>query len=146
MSRKPRANFMFGNARPRRPGAERGSRNKVAQVPLPAPTPDPKNLILDLKDIVDASEITAIKNAKKLVFHTVGDTGGIRDGAAQETFIAEAMEADFSGDRVDHPAFFYHLGDVVYYNSEPENYGIQYFKPYQYYPAPIVAIAGNHDS
>jgi hypothetical protein len=137
---------MFGNARPRRPGGDRGSRNKVAQVPLPAPAPDPKHLVLDLKDIVDPSEITAIQNAKKLVFHTVGDTGGIRDGAAQETLIAEAMEADFSGDRGDHPAFFYHLGDVVYYNSEPEHYVIQYFKPYQYYHAPIVAIAGNHDS
>src|SRR5215467_13369823 len=99
MARKPRANFMFANARPRRPGGERGSRNKVAHIPLPAPAPDPKRLVLDLKDVVDASEMTAIKNAKKLVFHTVGDTGGIRDGAAQQTLIAEAMEADFSGDR-----------------------------------------------
>ena len=146
MSRKPRANFMFANARPRRPGGERGSRNRVAQIPLPPPAPDPKNLVLDLKEIVDASEITAIKNAKKLVFHTVGDTGGIRDGAAQQTLIAEAMEADFSGDRADHPAFFYHLGDVVYYNSEPDHYEMEFFKPYQYYPAPIVALAGNHDS
>jgi len=52
----------------------------------------------------------------------VGDTGGIRDGAAQQTLIAEAMEADFSGAQDEHAAFFYHLGDVVYYNSEPENY------------------------
>src|SRR5438067_12728082 len=118
MSRKPRANFMFANARPRRPGGERGSRNKAAQIPLPVPTPDPTGLVLDLKDIVDPSEITAIKSARKVVFHTVGDTGGVRDGAAQQTLIAEAMEADFSGDRGDHPAFFYHLGDVVYYNSE----------------------------
>jgi len=137
---------MFGNTRPRRPGDLRGSRNKVAQIPLPAPAPNPKDLILDLNEIVDASEIAAIKNAKKVVFHTVGDTGGVRDGAAQQTLIAEAMEADFSGARADHPAFFYHLGDVVYYNSEPDHYEIQYFKPYQYYPAPIVAIPGNHDS
>jgi hypothetical protein len=136
---------MFANARPR-PGGERGVRNKVAQIPLPAPAPDPKNLVLDLKEIVHSSEITAMKNANKLVFHSVGDTGGVRDGAAQQTLIAEAMEADFSGDTSDHPAFFYHLGDVVYYNSEPEHYMEQYIKPYQYYPAPIVAIAGNHDS
>jgi hypothetical protein len=136
---------MFSNARPR-PGGDRGSRNKAAQIPLPAPTPDPKSLVLDLKEIVDQSEISALKNAKKLVFHAVGDTGGVRDGAAQQTLIAEAMEADFSGDRGGHPAFFYHLGDVVYYNSEPDHYEIQYFKPYQYYPAPIFAIAGNHDS
>jgi hypothetical protein len=137
---------MFGNTRPRRPGDARGSRNKAKLIPLPAPAPDPKRLVLDLSDIVDAAEITAIKSAKKIVFHTVGDTGGIRDGAAQQTLIAEAMETDFSGNRTDHPAFFYHLGDVVYYNSEPEHYKDQYFKPYQYYPAPIVAIAGNHDS
>jgi hypothetical protein len=137
---------MFGNTRPRRPGAERGSRNKVAQIPLPAPAPDPSGLVLDLTAIVDQSELTAIKSAKKLVFHTVGDTGGVRDGAAQQTLIAEAMEADFSGDRGEQPAFFYHLGDVVYYNSEPDHYEIQYFKPYQYYPAPILAIPGNHDS
>jgi hypothetical protein len=138
---------MFANARPRRPGEARGARNKIAPIPLPAPAaPDPAGLVLDLKQIVDASEIAAIKKAKKLVFHTAGDTGGVRDGATQETLIAEAMEADFSGDPGDHPAFFFHLGDVVYYNSEPENYEAQYFRPYQYYPAPIVAIAGNHDS
>ena len=146
MAKKPSSNFMFANARPARPGGERGVRNKIAQIPFPAPAPDPKGLVLDLKEIVDSSEITAIKNAKKLVFHTVGDTGGVRDGAAQQTLIAEAMEGDFSGDASGHPAFFYHLGDVVYYNSEPDNYQTQYFRPYQYYPAPIVAIPGNHDS
>jgi len=146
MSRKPRADLMFANARPRQPGGARGSRNKIAPIPLPEPVPDPKGLVLDVKEILDSTEITAIKNAKKLVFHTVGDTGGVRDGAAQQTLIAEAMEADFSGDRGEHPAFFYHLGDVVYYNSEPDHYSNQYVKPYQYYPAPIVAIPGNHDS
>lgn len=146
MSKKPRSQFMFANARPRRPGSQRRSRNQAAQIPFPPPLPDPKKLVLDLSAVVDASEIAAVKNAKKIVFHTVGDTGGIRDGAAQETLGAEAMEADFSGDRAARPAFFYHLGDVVYYNSEPDHYVVQYFKPYQYYPAPIVAIAGNHDS
>jgi hypothetical protein len=146
MPRKPNSKFMFANARPNRPGTARGSRNQAAQVPFPKPVPDPKTLVLDLSAIVNSSEITAIKNAKKIVFHTVGDTGGIRDGAAQETLGAETMEADFSGNQADHPAFFFHLGDVVYYNSEPGNYVVQYFKPYQFYPAPILAIAGNHDS
>jgi hypothetical protein len=145
MSRKPRGHSMFGNTRPRQPGGERGSRNKPAPVPFPVPVPDPKGLVLDVKDVLDATEMAAIKSAKKIVFHTVGDTGGVRDGATEETQIAEAMEADFSGDRAEHPAFFYHLGDVVYYNGEPANYEAQYFRPYQYYPAPIFAIAGNHD-
>jgi len=145
MARKPRTGFRFGNARPG-PGKARRSRNPIAEIPLPAPAPDPRHLVLDLKEIVDGAEITAINNAKKLIFHTVGDTGGIRDGAAQQTLIAEAMEGDFTGNRGNQPAFFYHLGDVVYYNSEEEHYTTQYFKPYQYYPAPILAIPGNHDS
>ncbi len=133
--------------RPSRPPRRRARSSKQdCSNPVSSAAPDPKGLVLDLKEIVDSSEITAIKNAKKLVFHTVGDTGGVRDGAAQQTLIAEAMEDDFSGDASGHPAFFYHLGDVVYYNSEPDNYVTQYFKPYQYYPAPIVAIPGNHDS
>jgi hypothetical protein len=32
-------------------------------------------------------------DAGKLVFHTVGDTGGVNDGAAQQTLIAHAMQA-----------------------------------------------------
>jgi Calcineurin-like phosphoesterase len=146
MTRKPNSAFMFANQRPNRHGGARGSRNKVTPVPLNDPGPDPANLILDFSKLVDATELTAINKAKKIVFHTVGDTGGVRDGAAQETLIVDAMETDFSGNAAEHPAFFYHLGDVVYYNGEPDNYVTQYFKPYQYYPAPIVAIAGNHDS
>jgi hypothetical protein len=139
--------LMFANARPTRPGSARGSRNKVAPVPFPtSPAPDPNGLVLDLSKIVPAPVITAINDAKKVVFHTVGDTGGVRDGAAQETLIAEAMEADFKGNQTDRPAFFYHLGDVVYFNSDVDKYVEQYFKPYQYYPAPIVAIPGNHDT
>jgi hypothetical protein len=137
---------MFGNSRPGRPGSARGSRSKVAQIPFPGDAPDPKSLVLDLSQVVDATEVAAIKSAKKIVFHTTGDGGGVRDGAAQETVVAEAMEEDFSSNKANSPAFFYHLGDVVYYNGEPENYVVQYFKPYQFYPAPILAIAGNHDS
>ncbi|MGA2581953.1 MAG: metallophosphoesterase [Tepidisphaeraceae bacterium] len=145
MAKKPKSKFMFNNARPVKPGTARGSRNKAVPIPLP-PAPDGKSLILDLASIVAPAQITAINNAKKIVFHTVGDTGGVRDGAAQETLIAEAMEADFSSNNGNSPAFFYHLGDVVYYNGDAEDYPVQFFKPYQYYPAPIVAIAGNHDS
>ena len=45
----------------------------------------------------------------------------------------------------DTPTFFYHLGDVVYFNGLEHLYGAQFYEPYQYYPAPIFAIAGNHD-
>jgi len=43
------------------------------------------------------------------------------------------------------PAFFYHLGDVVYYYGEDNGYYSQFYEPYQQYPLPIFAIPGNHD-
>jgi acid phosphatase type 7 len=43
------------------------------------------------------------------------------------------------------PAFFYHLGDVVYYDGEVINYYWEFYEPYLHYPAPIFAIPGNHD-
>jgi hypothetical protein len=44
------------------------------------------------------------------------------------------------------PAFFYHLGDVVYYDGEHGSYYPQFYEPYLHYPAPIFAIPGNHDT
>jgi len=56
------------------------------------------------------------------------------------------METDFSGsDPSTHPSFFYHLGDVVYYDGELANYFPEFYEPYINYPAPIFAIPGNHD-
>jgi hypothetical protein len=45
----------------------------------------------------------------------------------------------------DRPSFFYHLGDVVYYDGESANYWPEFYEPYLNYHAPIVAIPGNHD-
>ncbi len=57
------------------------------------------------------------------------------------------MEHDFSnsGDVSGNPSFFYHLGDVVYYAGETENYYSEFYEPHRLYPAPIFAIPGNHD-
>lgn len=82
---------------------------------------------------------------KKMVFHIVGDTGGVRDPQPQQ-LVAAAMEDDaehnVSGGQA---AFFYHLGDVVYYNGETREYYPQFYLPYEYCPLPIVSIPGNHD-
>jgi hypothetical protein len=43
------------------------------------------------------------------------------------------------------PRFFYHLGDVVYYNGEVDEYFDQFYVPYDHYDPPIIAIPGNHD-
>jgi hypothetical protein len=56
------------------------------------------------------------------------------------------MVADFSeANAADMPSFFFHLGDVVYYFGEATYYYDQFYEPYRDYPAPILAVAGNHD-
>jgi acid phosphatase type 7 len=82
---------------------------------------------------------------KKMVFHICGDTGGVRDPAPQQ-IVADAMEADATNNTAGgEAAFFYHLGDVVYYNGETSEYYPQFYSPYQFYPLPILGIPGNHD-
>ena len=76
------------------------------------------------------------------MFHTVGDTGGI-DNAWPQQIVAYWMEKDAAQQ---FPAFFYHLGDVVYYDGEHGSYYPQFYEPYFHYPAPIFAIPGNHDA
>ena len=56
------------------------------------------------------------------------------------------MVADFDEEAVENiPHFFFHLGDVIYSFGESRYYYDQFYEPYRDYPAPIVAIAGNHD-
>ncbi|HEY0753200.1 MAG TPA: metallophosphoesterase [Ktedonobacteraceae bacterium] len=115
-----------------------------SQQPLPTPTGKaPYHLTLDA--VLTPAQMQAIQAAQKLVFHVAGDTGGVKMPQMQLN-VAEHMELDF--DATDHaarPAFFYNLGDVVYYYGEASNYYSQFYEPYQLYPAPILAIPGNHD-
>jgi hypothetical protein len=79
------------------------------------------------------------------VFHAVGDTGGIH-GDNVQLAISEAMDAQISAaEGANVPAFFYNLGDVVYFNGQSNLYTSQFYEPYQGYHATIFAIAGNHD-
>ncbi|WP_082077396.1 metallophosphoesterase [Bradyrhizobium sp. LTSPM299] len=83
--------------------------------------------------------------SRQIIFHSVGDTGNTRSVKPQEA-VADKMEADFLEEQVgDKPIFFLHLGDVVYSFGEKEYYYDQFYEPYRNYPAPIIAIAGNHD-
>jgi predicted phosphodiesterase len=100
--------------------------------------------VLPLEAVIP-EKTTSIHTAGKLVFHSVGDTGGINGTDVQE-LIAAAMEKQFDpANEADNPAFFYHLGDVVYYSGMSRHYPEQFYDPYKYYPAPIFAIPGNHD-
>lgn len=102
------------------------------------------NLTLSLRSVVP-SVSAAIEESGRMVFHVNGDTGGIHGTDLQEK-IAVAMERQIDTAKDGHkPAFFYHLGDVVYFNGLTADYPTQFYEPYQYYPAPIFAIAGNHD-
>ncbi len=110
---------------------------------LPQPTgPQPYHLTLDQ---VLPGRIAAIQEAGTLIFHAAGDSGGIKSPQAQQA-VANQMVADCRGaDVASRPAFFYHLGDVVYFFGQGREYYSQFYDPYQLYPAPIFAIPGNHD-
>jgi hypothetical protein len=89
--------------------------------------------------------VKAIEQAKQIVFHSVGDTGSVV-GPATQSLVADKMVSDFDeANPADVPSFFFHLGDVVYYFGEASYYYDQFYEPYRSYPAPIFAIAGNHD-
>lgn len=109
---------------------------------LPPPTGKaPFRLSLD--SMLSAQAMQTIQ--KQMVFHTVGDTGGVNTPTYIEN-VATYMEDDFAAaDASLHPTFFYHLGDVVYYDGETANYFPEFYEPYMTYPAPIFAIPGNHD-
>jgi metallophosphoesterase superfamily enzyme len=110
------------------------------------PTPTGKlPFRLNLKDIVSDAVYSQIKKSKKLIFHSCGDTGGVKDPNPQQ-IVTDHMEKQFdTSNTKNNPAFFYHLGDVIYFFGERENYGDQFYEPYMHYPAPIFAIPGNHD-
>lgn len=86
------------------------------------------------------------KHKEKLIFHMVGDTGGLNNGTFQQQVVAQMTAQHCSSAADDSPAFLYHLGDIVYHYGEAEQYDNQFLTPFEHYPAPIYAIAGNHDS
>jgi predicted phosphodiesterase len=111
---------------------------------LPQPTgSQPYHLLLD--QVLHNQHLEAIQAAGTLVFHVTGDTGGIKSPQFQQA-VADQMVADcLIAHLASRPAFFYHLGDVVYYFGLGREYYSQFYDPYQLYPAPIFAIPGNHD-
>jgi hypothetical protein len=100
------------------------------------------------KDIIDA-----IGKAGKIAFHAVGDTGAAKVTRSQtaataighEAAVADAMVSDVETQGVNGPAFFFHLGDVVYNFGEAQYYYDQFYEPFRAYDRPIFAIPGNHD-
>lgn len=110
--------------------------------PLPTPL-GPAPYRFDLSKLLPATDIAQIA-AGTMVFHTVGDTGDHR--GQQQDFVAEMMTQDAASLPANRkPAFYYHLGDVVYFAGDIDMYGDNFYATYKDYPCFIVSIPGNHD-
>jgi hypothetical protein len=111
--------------------------------PLPEPNGAPP-FRFDLAELLHPSAVQQIADGGTLVFHSVGDTGDER--GKEMDFVATMMTADYDASPKGlAPAFFYHLGDVVYFAGDIDDYGECFYETYAEYPALIVAIPGNHD-
>jgi hypothetical protein len=118
-----------------------GSRNTSYQ-PLPRPLGLPPyrySLTDNFPGIA-----THISAAKKMVFHVLGDSGGVQDGEFQNN-VATQMVAQAAAGGAHGPQFCYHVGDVVYFTGQNIDYYAQFYEPYAHYTPPLFAIPGNHD-
>src|SRR5258707_6841526 len=115
---------------------------------VPQPRGGAVEPVLTLEEVYGSAgtaKIAAIQQAGQIVFHSVGDTGSVV-GPATQSLVADKMVTDFhEANPADVPSFLFHLGDVVYFFGEATYYYDQFYAPYRDYPAPILAIAGNHD-
>lgn len=114
----------------------------VSYQPLPRPIglpPYQYSLTDNFPDIA-----ANIGKAKKMVFHVLGDSGGVQDGEFQ-SHVADQMIAALNPDSPTSPQFCYHVGDVVYFTGMHDDYYSQFYEPYSAYTAPILSIPGNHD-
>jgi len=123
------------------------AQHALQPLPFPAPRglPEP---VLTLAAVLGGNgpaTAAATTKAGRIVFHSVGDTGNTR-GPDPQNEVADKMISDFTeADPAEVPLFYFHLGDVIYNFGEKLYYYDQFYDPYRDYPAPIVALAGNHD-
>ncbi len=111
--------------------------------PLPPPNGQPP-FHFDLSHLLHPDEVAKIASTGKLVFHSVGDTGDER--GKEMDFVARMLTDDYDASAEGAvPAFFYHLGDVVYFAGDIDKYGECFYETYAEYPGLIVSIPGNHD-
>ena len=119
----------------------------------PVPEPRTRRPRVDLAHVLEPKFLAAITATKKISFHAVGDTGAAKVNSFQtarkalenEASVAEAIARDVHAGGATGPAFFFHLGDVVYNFGEGQYYYDQFYEPFRNYDRPIFAIPGNHD-
>jgi len=110
------------------------------------PVPAPKGAsVMKLADVIGAQASAEIQASGSISFHAVGDTG--KSANSPQGDVAEAMATDFNAahPQTASPAFFFHLGDVIYGPGKDNAYRGEFYEPYVHYPGKIIAIAGNHD-
>jgi predicted phosphodiesterase len=107
--------------------------------------PPSREPTMTLAEVIGTPGTQEIEALGTIRFHAVGDTGREK-GGNQQVDVAEDMALDYhpaGGGR--NPAFFLHLGDVIYGRDKDDAYRDQFYRPYRDYPGKILAIAGNHD-
>lgn len=103
--------------------------------PLPDPLGQPP-YHYDIQSAVSGIQ-TVADQLGKIVLHVVGDTGGVKNPDYQAA-VAAAVKGDLNRTDGTAPMFFYHLGDVVYFNGQITEYYDQFFEPYNHYNVPIL--------
>ncbi len=124
------------------------TRSNTSWQPLPTPIGKPPYR-LDLADVTGVNAET-IKKSGKLAFQVTANTGwghseGVQTGQYQDG-VARSLQAELqSAKPEDRPSFLYLLGNIVFFDGDPDEYQAQFYEPYSHYAAPIFAIPGNHD-
>jgi hypothetical protein len=112
----------------------------------PIPAIKRNNAQWSLDEVIGKEGTAAIQAAGKIIIHLAGDTGVPEtDHETQQVLVADAMSKDYVVNAPESsPAFFFHLGDVIYGQGQ-SSYLDQFYRPYMHYPGKIIAIPGNHD-
>lgn len=104
------------------------------------------NSAFTLADVIGQTGSDEIAAAGEIIIHIAGDTG-VPEGEheTKQMMVSDAMSKDYdAGNPGKSPAFFLHVGDVIY-GSAPNAYLDEFYRPYIHYPGKIIAIPGNHD-
>jgi hypothetical protein len=127
--------------------------HKLAPQPFPAPRggAEPR---LTLETVLggNSAAVQRILDNGQIVFHSTGDCGSTQ-GPKTQNEVTDKMQADFESysftqnplSEKENPIFNLLLGDIVYSFGESQYYYDQFYEAYRGYPAPILAVAGNHD-
>jgi hypothetical protein len=124
---------------------ELNAEGRIKPLPFPAPRGGVEP-VLGLEAVFggNARAIDNITANGQIVFHALGDCGNIA-GPTTQNEVTDKLVNDFQDHAIETPQFALLLGDVVYNFGEARYYYDQFYEPYRDYPAPILAVAGNHD-